>query len=109
MSVKSKCVHKYRKNNDEIVGYRLVDLTGSYLDIESDKLKKFIMQGKIEVVNLTLTSDNRLIDKAEPNLTQYRRYSGDMRGYNNSNPNPNSNRNPNRKIREFNPLTGKRY
>lgn len=63
--VRFSCVEKYRDRNGNIVGYLLMNLACNELkrQVRADELKKLIKHGKIEVINLTLTSDNRLVDK----------------------------------------------
>jgi hypothetical protein len=63
--IKAKSIRKFRDNSDKIIGYRLVDQQGHFKDIKSDMLKRMISAGTIEVINLKLTQDNRLIDCAE--------------------------------------------
>lgn len=60
----AKCIQKFRNKNNVIIGYRLMlhDGKNSVMDIEAQKLKNAIKSKKIHVVNLTLTSDNRLVD-----------------------------------------------
>lgn len=58
-----KCVSKFRDRNSKIIGYKLLDLNGKTQDIRSENLKGAIKRGEVNVVNLTLTSDNRLVDK----------------------------------------------
>lgn len=68
--IQAKCVQKLRTSNNKIYGYRLVDINGKTQDVRPEYLKDAIKQGKITVVNLTLTSDGRLVDKkAEKQLT----------------------------------------
>lgn len=62
-----KCVSKFRDSNNKIIGYKLLDLNGKTQDIRSENLKGAIKRGEISVVNLTLTSDNRLVDKQSEN------------------------------------------
>ena len=62
--LKVKCIQKFRDKNNIIIGYRIIDQNGNMKDISSESLKQAIKQRKLEVINLTLTSDNRLIDKA---------------------------------------------
>ena len=61
--LKVKCIQKFRDKNNIIIGYRIMDQNGNTKDVSSESLKQVIEQGKLEVINLTLTSDNRLIDK----------------------------------------------
>jgi hypothetical protein len=60
-SIQVKCIEKFRDKNNTIVGYRLADINGKTIDVKPDTLKNFIRTGQINVVNLTLTSDNRLL------------------------------------------------
>ena len=55
------CVGK-RKENNVIVEYKLKDFTNKTTVVSADELKEFIKAGKITVVNLTLTSNNKLVD-----------------------------------------------
>lgn len=61
-----KCIQKFKKNN-KIYGYRLQDAQGNIKDIDTDKLKYAIRNNKMAVSNLTLTSDNRLIESKVKN------------------------------------------
>lgn len=62
--LKLKCLHKYRDKNSNIIGYGLIDIQGKTYKVSSNDLKQAIKQGRVQVVNLTLTADNRLIDGA---------------------------------------------
>ena len=55
------CIQKFKKNN-RIYGYRLQDSQGNTKDVYADQLKTAIKNQQITIINLTLTSDNRLID-----------------------------------------------
>ena len=55
------CIGK-RKENNVIVEYKLKDFTNKTTVVSADELKEFIKAGKITVVNLTLTSNNKLVD-----------------------------------------------
>ncbi len=57
-----KCTEKYRNKNNYIYGYRLEDTHGNYKDVNPEQLKAAIRNKQIMVLNLTLTSDNRLVD-----------------------------------------------
>lgn len=61
--IQVKCIQKFRDKNNQIIGYRLQDTNGNTKDIDSQSLKQSIISHKIDVTNLKLTSDNRLIDK----------------------------------------------
>ena len=59
--IQATCIQKFKKNN-KIYGYRLQDSQGRIQDIYADQLKQAIETKQIKVINLTLTSDNRLVD-----------------------------------------------
>lgn len=59
---KVKCItKKYKK--DKIISYQIEDASGKIMIVTPQQLKEDIRNKKVECVNLTLTSDNRLIDK----------------------------------------------
>lgn len=60
--VQAKCVQKFRDKHGNIFGYRLQDQSGNIRDVKSDELKQAMKSQQLDVINLTLTSDNRLID-----------------------------------------------
>ena len=62
--IQALCLQKFRNKNNQIIGYRLQDRNGNTLDVKSEYLKQAIRNNQINVLNLTLTSDNKLIDKA---------------------------------------------
>ena len=69
MVLELKCLHKFRKSNGVIYGYRLEDRNGNLYDYFPNDLKVDIGNGKIKVINLQLTSNNRLVDyKPQPPL-----------------------------------------
>ena len=53
---------KHRDKNGNIIGYTLVDKTGKVYNPTSLQLKDAIEGNKVSVINLKLTSDNRLIE-----------------------------------------------
>lgn len=59
-----ECTQKIREGN-KITGYKLRDKNGAEIKIDSETLKKYIKSGQMQVLNLTLTSNNRLVDKAK--------------------------------------------
>ena len=61
------CIGK-RKENNVIVEYKLKDFSNKTIVIGSDELKDFIRNGKLIVVNLTLTSNNKLVDTGVKDL-----------------------------------------
>ena len=58
-----KCIGTKRDAKGRVLGYYLVDKNKFKRYIEKNKLKALIRAGKFQVVNLTLTSDNRLVFK----------------------------------------------
>ena len=60
-----RCTHKFRDKNNNIKGYRLSDMNGQSIDLKPEQLKMAIFQKQLNVVNLKLTSDSRLIDCSE--------------------------------------------
>ena len=66
--IQAKCIQKFRDDKGKIYGYRLIDLNGQTQDVQSDNLKLAIKNKKVHVVNLKLTSDNRLVDTTEKQL-----------------------------------------
>lgn len=63
MKATCTCIEKFRDSNGKIIGYRLQDDSGRCLDIEAEQLKLAIFSNQLEVSNLKLTSDSRLIEK----------------------------------------------
>ena len=63
--IQVKCIQKFRDERGRIYGYRLKDVNQQTQDVTPENLKNAIRNGKITVVNLKLTSDNRLVDTSE--------------------------------------------
>lgn len=61
--IQLKCSDKIKDNSGNIIGYSLIDYKGNTRRLRPDELKFAISIGYISVINLKLTSDNRLIDK----------------------------------------------
>ncbi|MBO5390179.1 MAG: hypothetical protein J6A59_18955 [Lachnospiraceae bacterium] len=61
--VQAKCVQKFRDRHGIIYGYTIEDIYGNRKDVTPDDLKNAILNKQIDIVNLKLTSDNRLINK----------------------------------------------
>lgn len=57
------CVDKFRDKNGNIIRYKLADIYGNSDEYSSETVKNYIRYGTINVLNLTLTSDGRLVDK----------------------------------------------
>lgn len=68
--IHAKCIQKIRNKNNKIIGYTLIDNVGKVQELDADRLKDWIVNGRILVTNLTLTSDGRLIDKSEKQPAQ---------------------------------------
>jgi len=68
MAVKCTCIEKFRDKQGRIKGYRLRDQQGKCIDVTPDNLKMAIFGKQFNVINLQLTSDGRLIDKAAQQL-----------------------------------------
>ena len=66
--IQAKCIQKFRDKTGKIYGYRLIDLNGQTQDVRPENLKQAIKAKQINIINLTLTSDNRLIDTNEKQL-----------------------------------------
>ena len=61
--IQAKCIEKIRNKNNVIEKYTLQDKTGETITVTSKQLKEAIRSGKIEIVNLQLTANGRLMDK----------------------------------------------
>lgn len=61
--IQAKCIQKFRNKQNKIYGYRLQDINGQVQDVTPEDLKNAIKNASINVINLTLTSDGRLVDK----------------------------------------------
>ena len=62
--VQAKCIEKHKDTNGKIQEYIIVDWSGQQCKFNADELKAAIKNNQINVINLKLTRDNRLIDKA---------------------------------------------
>lgn len=69
-ATQAKYLTKIRDKHNKIVGYTIMDKGSKTINIKADELKQLIKEGKVEVINLTLTSDNRLVDKAAPSKSK---------------------------------------
>lgn len=61
--IQAKCIEKFRDKQGKIYGYKIQDKNGREKNVTSKELKCAIECKQLEVVNLTLTKDGRLIDK----------------------------------------------
>ena len=59
--VNATCIQKFRDKRNVIVGYRIQDDSGNVKDVTPQQLKQAISNRKIEIRNLKLTSDGKLI------------------------------------------------
>lgn len=63
MATICKYIDKLRDKNNRIKSYKLLNIKGETTEIDAEYLKQEIAAERLYVVNLTLTSDNRLVDK----------------------------------------------
>lgn len=63
MAIKCTCLEKFRDKRGNIKGYRLQDFNGNKLDITPDNLKTCLFTKQLDIDNLKMTSDGRIIDK----------------------------------------------
>lgn len=68
--IKCKSTDKLKDKQGRIIGYRLVDTNGKAMNIKSLALKEAIKLGQLEVINLTLTNNGRLIEKKYKTVTK---------------------------------------
>ena len=59
-----KCTNKLRDNNNIIVGYEIVSVTGEKRAVSKDELKNAIVKGLILVTNLKLSKDGKLVNRS---------------------------------------------
>lgn len=67
--IQCRCTLKYREKDGSISQYALQDLNGSIVKVTAKQLKDAIREKKIDVINLKLTSDGRLVDTKKELLT----------------------------------------
>lgn len=60
--IHAKCIEKLYMGK-EIIGYKLQDDTGNILTVEPIKIKVALSRQLIDIVNLKLTTDGRIVDK----------------------------------------------
>ena len=68
--IQAICINKIRDKNNRIQGYHIKDNYGKVIYIDSNELKQQIRNNNIQIANLTLTSDNRLVDTGIENSTE---------------------------------------
>lgn len=57
------CIDKLRDRKGKINGYVLQDIYGEKITLDSNVIKNYIKNGHMEINNLQLSKDNRLIDR----------------------------------------------
>lgn len=62
------CIQIHRDINRRIVGYTVRDLSGNTRTVTPTELKAVMKNGSLQVNNLTLTSDGRLVSKKASNF-----------------------------------------
>jgi hypothetical protein len=66
------CTEKVRDNKGIILGYRLRDIISGQQDfLTSEQLKNAIRSNQLNVVNLTLTTDNRIVDASQNKIDSF--------------------------------------
>lgn len=65
MITKCKCIEREKDKNGNIIRYKLLYINGVCKLFFPNELKELIRTNQLEVTNLTLTNDNRLIEKKE--------------------------------------------
>ena len=68
--IKVMCVQRFTNNRNQIYGYRIQDQQGKVMDIDATQLKVAIANNRISVINIRLTSDNRLLPVKPDNEQQ---------------------------------------
>ena len=63
-----KCIEKVRDKNNVITDYILEDCNGMKQTLSSDQVKGMIKNGWLNILNLKLTSDGKLIDNQDYNI-----------------------------------------
>ena len=63
-----KCIEKIRNKNGIITHYILADCNGIRQTLSSTQVKNMLKCGQLNILNLKLTSDDKLIDKQDSNI-----------------------------------------
>lgn len=61
MSVQCKCTARVRNNSNVITHYHLIDDSGNKVIVTSEYLKGALRNKSVDVSNLKLTSDGRIV------------------------------------------------
>lgn len=64
--LKVRVIKKFHDEKGILLGYTIQDITGATRNVYKDQLKQAVKSGAVDCVNMTLTSDGRLIGKAAP-------------------------------------------
>jgi len=60
--VQAKCLEVVKVNN-KYIGYNLIDLEGNSVTMKTVELKKAILNGSLDVINLTIDSNGKIVEK----------------------------------------------
>ena len=60
-----KCIERYKNNSGDIIGYILMDEYNNKKKFTSAELKAAMKSGELNVINLKLTKDGRIITKID--------------------------------------------
>lgn len=62
-------IKKYYDKDEKLIGYRVKNVdTGEEVDASKDAVKNMAVRGELDILNMTLTSDGRLIGRATTKL-----------------------------------------
>ena len=64
--LKVRVIKKFHDEKGILLGYTIQDTTGATRNVYKEQLKQAVKSGAVDCVNMTLTSDGRLIGKAAP-------------------------------------------
>ena len=65
--MKVRAIRKFHDDKGILIGYTIQDeATGQQMNVYKEQLKQAVINKQCEIVNMTLTSDGRLIGKAAP-------------------------------------------
>ena len=62
--LKVRVIKKFHDEKGILLGYTIMDEQGNTRNVYKDQLKRAVASGQVDAVNMTLTSDGRLIGKA---------------------------------------------
>ena len=64
--IKVYCVHKVRDGSGNIKKWIMGDMYGDKMDFNREEIKKLLKDKKYDVVNLQISADGKIVDKAVP-------------------------------------------